>query len=82
MIKAKGHTNGNSIIIVEDDGLFYMLHGDITYIDEALYKNKLSVVYDDKEEARKMGMRGRELAEKLYNIKRCAAQIEEAINEK
>lgn len=46
-IKAKGHTNGNSIIIVENDGLFYMLHGDITYVDEALYENKLSVVYDD-----------------------------------
>ena len=42
-IKAKGHTNGNSIVIVENDGLFYMLHGDITYVDEALYENKLSV---------------------------------------
>ena len=29
-IKAKGHTNGNSIVIVEKDGLFYMIHGDIT----------------------------------------------------
>ena len=47
MIKAKGHTNGNSIIIVENDGLFYMIHGDITYVDEALYENKLSVVFDD-----------------------------------
>ncbi len=47
MIKATGHTNGNSIVIVEKDGLFYMLHGDITYVDEALYENKLSVVYDD-----------------------------------
>ena len=46
-IKAKGHTNGNSIVIVELDGLFYMIHGDITYVDEALYQNKLSVVYDD-----------------------------------
>ena len=36
-IKAKGHTNGNSIVIVENDGLFYMFHGDITYVDEALY---------------------------------------------
>ena len=51
-IKAKGHTNGNSIIIVEKDGLFYMLHGDITYVDEALYENKLSVVYDDLPAAR------------------------------
>lgn len=46
-IRAKGHTNGNSIIIVELDGLFYMIHGDITYVDEALYEDKLSVVYDD-----------------------------------
>ena len=51
-IKAKGHTNGNSIIIVESDGLFYMIHGDITYIDEALYENKLSVVFEDIEESR------------------------------
>ena len=46
-IRAKGHTNGNSIVIVENDGLFYMIHGDITYVDEALYENKLSVVFDD-----------------------------------
>lgn len=51
-IKAKGHTNGNSIVIVENDGLFYMIHGDITYVDEALYKNKLSVVFDDVKAAR------------------------------
>ena len=47
MIKAKGHTNGNSLIIAEDGGLFYMFEGDITYVDEALYANKLSVVFDD-----------------------------------
>lgn len=52
LIKAKGHTNGNSIVIVEEGGLFFMLHGDITYVDEALYQNKLSVVYDDKAAAR------------------------------
>ena len=46
-IKAKGHTNGNSIVIVELGDLFYMIHGDITYVDEALYANKLSVVFDD-----------------------------------
>lgn len=51
-IKAKGHTNGNSIVIVESDGLFYMLHGDITYVDEALYANKLSVVFEDLPSAR------------------------------
>lgn len=51
-IKAKGHTNGNSIIIAESDGLFYMMHGDITYVDEALYADKLSVVFDDLAAAR------------------------------
>lgn len=59
-IKAKGHTNGNSIVIVEKDGLFYMIHGDITYVDEALYANKLSVVYEDKKAARETLDRVRE----------------------
>ncbi len=59
-IKAKGHTNGNSIVIVENDGLFYMLHGDITYVDEALYENKLSVVFDDIAAARETLDRVRE----------------------
>ena len=63
-IKAKGHTNGNSIVIVENDGLFYMLHGDITYVDEALYENKLSVVFDDLAEARVTLDRVREFVSK------------------
>ena len=60
LIKAKGHTNGNSIIMVENDGLFYMLHGDITYCDEALYEDKLSVVFDDLPAARETQNRIRE----------------------
>ena len=59
-IKAKGHTNGNSIVVVEQDGLFYMIHGDITYVDEALYANKLSVVFDDLPAARETLDRVRE----------------------
>ena len=51
-IKAKGHTSGNSLVVVEKDGLFYMLEGDITYMDEALYENKLSVLFDDLPAAR------------------------------
>ena len=51
-IAAKGHTTGNSIVIVEDGGLFYMIHGDVTYTDEALYANKLSVVFEDPAAAR------------------------------
>ena len=52
LIEAIGHTNGNSIVIAEDDGLFYMIHGDITYTDEALYGNKLSIVFEDLPKAR------------------------------
>ncbi|MBO7210035.1 MAG: MBL fold metallo-hydrolase [Methanobrevibacter sp.] len=52
LIEAIGHTNGNSIVIAEDDGLFYMIHGDITYTDEALYANKLSIIFEDLPKAR------------------------------
>lgn len=53
-IRAEGHTKGNSIVVVEDadEGLYYMIHGDITYTDEALYANKLSVVFEDIDLAR------------------------------
>ena len=51
-IKARGHTKGNSLIIAEDEGLFYMFEGDITYVDEALYENRLSVVFEDAKGAR------------------------------
>ena len=51
-IEAKGHTKGNSIIILEWDGLFYMFHGDVTYCDAALKANKLSIVFEDKAAAR------------------------------
>ena len=59
-IRAKGHTNGNSIVIVEDGGLFYMIHGDVTYVDEALYENKLSIVFEDLPAARETLDRVRE----------------------
>ena len=59
-IRAKGHTNGNSIVIVEKDGLFYMIQGDVTYVDEALYENKISVVFDDPAAARETLDRVRE----------------------
>ena len=51
-IKARGHTNGNSIVIAKCDGLYYMMHGDVTYVDAALHANKLSIVFEDKEAAR------------------------------
>lgn len=59
-IKAKGHTNGNSLVIAEDGGLHYMFQADITYVDEALYENKLSVVFDDLPAARETLDRVRE----------------------
>ena len=52
MIQAEGHTKGNSIAIAEDDGIFYMFQGDVTYTDEALYENKLSNFFEDIEKAR------------------------------
>ncbi len=59
-IRAKGHTKGNSIVIVESDGLFYMIQGDVTYTDEALYADKLSVVFEDLPAARETLNRVRE----------------------
>ena len=51
-IEAKGHTKGNSNIIAEMDGLYYMMHGDVTYCDAALKANKLSIIFEDKDAAR------------------------------
>ncbi len=51
-IEAKGHTKGNSIVIAEKEGIFYMFHGDVTYTDAALKADKLSVVFEDVEAAR------------------------------
>ena len=59
-IRAKGHTNGNSLVIIEDEGLFYMIQGDITYVDEAIYENKLSIVFEDLPAARETFDRVRE----------------------
>jgi len=59
-IEAKGHTKGNSIVIAECDGLFYMMHGDVTYCDAALKANKLSIIFEDKDAARETLDRVRE----------------------
>lgn len=52
MLPAKGHTHGNSIAIVKDGDLHYMIHGDVTYCDAALKANKLSIIFEDKVAAR------------------------------
>ena len=59
-IKARGHTNGNSIVIAEGDGVYYMMHGDVTYVDAALHANKLSIVFEDLAAARETLDRVRE----------------------
>ncbi|MCR4853123.1 MAG: MBL fold metallo-hydrolase [Prevotella sp.] len=52
LVEARGHTKGNSIVILECDGLSYMFQGDVTYCDAALKANKLSIVYEDIDAAR------------------------------
>lgn len=49
MIPAYGHTKGNSIIIVEDKDMHYMIHGDVTYTDEALRQNHISIIFEDRD---------------------------------
>lgn len=60
MLRAEGHTKGNSIAVLQDADLYYMFHGDVTYTDAALYANELSVVFEDKEKARETLTRVRE----------------------
>lgn len=52
MVPAPGHTKGNSIILVKNENLHYMIHGDVTYTDKALIDNHLSVVMEDKDAAK------------------------------
>lgn len=52
MIPAYGHTTGNSLVLVNAGDKHYVIHGDITYTDEALRQNHLSVVFEDKDLAR------------------------------
>ena len=52
MLPGFGHTTGNSLVVVNKDGIHYMIHGDITYTDEALRQNQLSVVFEDKDLAK------------------------------
>ncbi len=51
LVRAEGHTNGNSVAILKEGNVYYMFHGDVTYCDAALYENELSVVFEDKEKA-------------------------------
>lgn len=75
-IEAKGHTKGNSIVIAESDGVYYMMHGDVTYTDEALHANKLSIVFEDVKAARETLDRVREFVKNnptIYLSTHCPA---------
>ncbi len=67
-IFAPGHTLGNSIVIVESEGLYYVIHGDVTYTDEALHEDRLSVVFENLEQARDTLNRVREFVKKNPTI--------------
>ncbi len=60
LVQAEGHTKGNSVGILEDNGTYYMFHGDVTYCDAALKEDELSIVFEDKEKARETLTRVRE----------------------
>ena len=68
LIEAKGHTRGNSIVIAEADGLYYMFQGDVTYCDAALKANKLSVVFEDIKAARETLDRVREFVKNYPTV--------------
>lgn len=51
LVRAEGHTRGNSVAILRDGDIYYMFHGDVTYCDAALYAGELSVVFEDKAKA-------------------------------
>ncbi|MBQ7193386.1 MAG: hypothetical protein IJR98_03335, partial [Synergistaceae bacterium] len=53
-----------SIVIAENDGVYYMMHGDITYVDAALHANKLSIVFEDLAASRETLDRVREFIKK------------------
>ena len=40
--------------------MYYMMHGDVTYVDAALHANKLSIVFEDLAAARETLDRVRE----------------------
>ena len=63
LVQAEGHTRGNLVGILEDNGTHYMFHGDVTYTDAALRENELSVIFEDKEKARETLTRVREFVQ-------------------
>ncbi|MBE6256753.1 MAG: glycosyltransferase [Prevotella sp.] len=67
--------NPYSPIDIEKEGIGIVVNEKRSWEDAILFLS------NNKEEAIKMGLRGRILAEKFFNISKCAEQIEDAINE-
>ena len=68
MVKAEGHTFGNSVSILKDGDVFYMFHGDVTYCDAALKANELSIIFEDKDKARETLNRVRDFIKENQTI--------------
>ena len=68
MVKAEGHTFGNSVSILQDGDVYYMLHGDVTYCDAALKANELSIIFEDKDKARETLNRVRDFIKENQTI--------------
>lgn len=67
--------NPYSPIDIEKEGIGLIVN------EKRTWKDAIQYIYTHKKEAQLMGERGRMLVEKLYNIKKCTGQVEEAINE-
>ena len=68
MVKAEGHTFGNSVSILQDGDVYYMFHGDVTYCDAALKANELSIIFEDKDKARETLNRVRDFIKENQTI--------------
>ena len=67
--------NPYSPIDIEKEGIGLVVDEKRTWEEAILY------IYNHKEEAKDMGLKGRKLAEKLFNINKCVEQIENVIEE-
>ncbi len=67
--------NPYSPIDIEKEGIGLVVDENRTW------EQAINYIYNHREEAKKMGQKGRKLAEELFNIKKCTEQIKEAIND-
>ena len=67
--------NPYSPIDIEEEGIGLVVD------EKRTWEEAIQYIFTHKEEAMDMGLRGRKLAEELFNINICTKQVEEAINE-